>query len=79
MDSKQLSAAAALLRLSTAGMTLAFSIFIGLGIGWLLKKYLHLGNAAVIGGICLGVVAGFYHMIRDIRVLTQNTREPKKP
>lgn len=62
---------AALLRLSTAGITLAFCIFIGLGLGWLARRYLHAGDAAVIGGILLGVVAGFYQMIRDIRAVNR--------
>ena len=65
----------ALLRLSTAGSTLAQSICIGLGFGWLARKYLHLGDAAVIGGIVLGVVAGFYQMIRDIRAINRADRK----
>lgn len=66
---RTLTVSAALLRLSTSGITLALCIFIGLGLGWLLKRYLGLGDAAVIGGILLGVVAGFYQVIRDIRAL----------
>lgn len=68
-----------MLRLSTAGITLALCVFIGLGFGLLLKKYLHGGDAAVIGGILLGVVSGFYQMIRDIRAINRGTKGGDTP
>jgi F0F1-type ATP synthase assembly protein I len=69
VDPRSLSTSAALWRLSTAGITLAVCILLGLGLGLLLRRTLGLGDMAVIGGIVLGVVAGFYQMIRDISAL----------
>jgi F0F1-type ATP synthase assembly protein I len=69
MDPRRISVGAHLLRLSTLGITVAFCIFLGLGIGLLLKKYLGWGDGAVIGGIILGVLAGFAEMVRELTLV----------
>ena len=75
MDKRGLSVGAHLLRLSTLGITIAFCIFLGLGLGLLLKKYLGWGDGAVIAGIVLGVGAGFTEMVRELKTVMDEGKE----
>ncbi len=69
MDPERVSLGAHLYRLSTLGITVAFCIFLGLGLGMLARKYLGWGNGAVLVGILLGVLAGFYEMVHELSML----------
>ena len=56
------------MRLSSLGLTLVFSTFIGLGLGWLLDKLLKTGPAFTILLLLLGIVAGFVNVWRTARI-----------
>ena len=52
-------------RLSTAGLTLAFAVAIGAGLGMLADRWLKSGWMVIIGAL-LGVVAGFRELFRAV-------------
>jgi len=70
MDKRRLSAGADLLRLSTLGINFSLSIFVGLGLGLLVKKVFRVEGAwPVIAGLLLGIVSSYYTLIRDLKAL----------
>ncbi|GEM_PF-931960 len=75
MDPQKVVLGATLYRLSAIGMNLGACVFVGLGLGWLCRRYFHWGDWVVITGILVGVLAGFTESLREIRVLT---RDPQK-
>ena len=56
------------MRLSSLGLTLVFSTFIGFGLGWLLDKLLKTGPLFTILLLLLGIVAGFVNVWRTVRI-----------
>jgi len=56
------------MRLSSLGLTLVFSTFIGFGLGWLLDKFLKTGPAFTILLLLLGIVAGFINVYRSVKI-----------
>jgi F0F1-type ATP synthase assembly protein I len=78
MDPKKVVLGATLYRLSAVGINLGACIFVGLGLGWLCRKYFHWGDWVVILGIVIGVLAGFFEGIQEIRKLTKQQNEQAK-
>ena len=64
---KDLRRSKELLELSTLGLTLVFSTFIGLAIGLGLDKVLHTRPHLMIVFLVLGIVAGFVNLFRSVR------------
>jgi ATP synthase protein I len=60
------------MRLSSLGLTLVFSTFIGFGLGWLLDKLLKTSPALTILMLLFGIAAGFVNVWRAVRI----EREP---
>jgi ATP synthase protein I len=56
------------MRLSSLGLTLVFSTFIGFGLGWLLDKLLKTGPLFTILLLLLGIVAGFINIYRSAKI-----------
>jgi F0F1-type ATP synthase assembly protein I len=52
--------------LSTVGLTLALSIAIGAGMGYLVDQRFRTQGLAVIGGTLLGIIAGFQQLIKAV-------------
>ena len=78
MDKRRLSAGADLLRLSTLGINFSLSIFVGLGLGLVVKKVFHVEGAwPVILGLLLGIVSSYYTLIHDLKAL--RSEEKKGP
>jgi ATP synthase protein I len=53
--------------LSTIGMVMALSVFVGFGLGYALDRWLRTLPWLTVAGAILGVVAGFRETIRLIR------------
>lgn len=64
---KQLQEIRDLVGLSSLGLTLVFSTFIGLALGLWLDKLLHTKPFLTIAFLVLGVVAGFVNIFRGIK------------
>jgi len=64
---KDLRRSKELLELSTLGLTLVFSTFIGLAIGLGLDKVLKTRPHLMIVFLVLGIVAGFVNLFRSVR------------
>ena len=64
---KDLRRSKELLELSTLGLTLVFSTFIGLAIGLGLDKVLHTRPYLMIVFLVLGIVTGFVNLFRSVR------------
>ena len=79
MDKGKLSTGATLLRLSTLGITFVGCTFAGLGLGLLAKKFLHLGDWVVVGGLVFGIIASYVTLFRDLGKLDQDNRNPPRP
>jgi|GEM_PF-258240 len=60
------------MRLSSLGLTLVFSTFIGFGLGWFLDRLLKTSPALTILLLLFGIAAGFVNVWRAIRI----EREP---
>ncbi len=60
------------MRLSSLGLTLVFSTFIGFGLGWFLDKLLKTSPALTILMLLFGIAAGFVNVWRAVRI----EREP---
>ncbi|HET9870311.1 MAG TPA: hypothetical protein VFR02_07445 [bacterium] len=75
MDQGKLPPRAHLLRLSLLGLNFALSIFTGLALGWAAQKFLHWGDGAVLAGMVLGIVAGYWGLFAELKKL----RIPKSP
>lgn len=56
------------MRLSSLGLTLVFSTFIGFGLGWFLDKVLKTRPFLTILLLLLGIVAGFVNVWRTVRI-----------
>ena len=57
------------------GIALAVSVFVGLGLGWLVDSWTHVGVIAWLIGALLGLVAGTYSIVQ----LAQGLIRPNKP
>ena len=79
MDPRKLSTGANLLRLSTLGINFVLCTFAGLGFGWLLKRFLHLGDWVMMAGLFLGICASYYVLIEDLRALRDSSKKPPAP
>lgn len=79
MDPKKIAYNVSLYRLSAIGINLGACLFVGLGLGLLAKKYLHLGNWVVVFGIVIGILAGFTESYREIRLLTADQMKKTPP
>ncbi len=56
------------MRLSSLGLTLVFSTFIGFAIGWFLDQFFHTRPLLTILLLLLGIVAGFVNVWRSFRI-----------
>ena len=56
------------MRLSSLGLTLVFSTFIGFGLGWFLDKVLKTRPFLTILLLLLGIVAGFINVYRSAKI-----------
>jgi ATP synthase protein I len=56
------------MRLSSLGLTLVFSTFIGFGLGWFLDKVLKTRPFLTILLLLLGIVAGFINVYRTVKI-----------
>jgi F0F1-type ATP synthase assembly protein I len=62
-------------QLSTIGLTLAFSTIIGVGIGYLLDRWLHTDPIFTVIFLVIGTIAGFVEMIRTISRAEQDEEQ----
>jgi F0F1-type ATP synthase assembly protein I len=79
MDQRKLSTGANLLRLSTLGINFVLCTFAGLGLGLLLKKFLHLGGWVILVGFLFGVIASYFVLFEDLRSLNSGPKKPTSP
>jgi F0F1-type ATP synthase assembly protein I len=79
MDKGKLSNSANLLRLSTLGLNFVGCTFGGVLIGWLLNKYLHLGEWVILVGLLFGIITSYFILIEDLKALNQDQRKPPAP
>jgi len=79
MDKGKLSNSANLLRLSTLGINFVLCTFAGLGLGWLAKRFLHLGDWVMMAGLFLGVIASYWVLIEDLKALREGPKKPPIP
>jgi ATP synthase protein I len=56
------------MRLSSLGLTLVFSTFIGFGLGWVLDKVFKTRPFLTILLLLLGIVAGFINVYRSVKI-----------
>jgi F0F1-type ATP synthase assembly protein I len=64
--------------LSTIGLTLAFSTIIGVGIGYLLDRWLHTDPIFTVIFLVIGTIAGFVEMIRTISRVSQDEEQDRQ-
>lgn len=64
--SEERAAWRSLAQLSTVGLTLAFAIAIGVGLGWWLDQRFKTNGILVIVGALIGIAAGFRELIRAV-------------
>lgn len=55
---------------SMAGLTLAACIFVGVGLGIVIDRWLHTKPAFTLALMALGIVAGFVNVFRILAALT---------
>jgi hypothetical protein len=80
MDQRKLSTGANLLRLSTLGINFVLCTFAGLGLGLLVKKFLHMdGYWVVLVGFLFGVIASYFVLFEDLRSLNSGPKKPTPP
>jgi F0F1-type ATP synthase assembly protein I len=65
-------------RLSTIGLTLAFSTIIGVGIGYLLDRWLHTDPIFTVIFLVIGTIAGFVEMIRTVSQVSQDEEQDRQ-
>jgi predicted F0F1-ATPase subunit len=61
--------------LSTIGLTLAFSTIIGVGIGYLIDRWLHTDPIFTVIFLVIGTIAGFVEVIRTISRVEQDEEQ----
>lgn len=76
MDKGKLSSGADLLRLSTLGINFVGCTFAGLGLGWLAKRFLHLGDWVIVVGLVFGVLCSYVMLFRDLSKLDKTKNPP---
>jgi ATP synthase protein I len=64
--------------LSTIGLTLAFSTIIGVGIGYLLDRWLHTDPIFTVIFLVIGTIAGFVEMIRTVSRVSQDEEQDRQ-
>jgi F0F1-type ATP synthase assembly protein I len=64
--------------LSTIGLTLAFSTIIGVGIGYLLDRWLHTDPIFTVIFLVIGTIAGFVEMIRTVSQVSQDEEQDRQ-
>jgi|HubBroStandDraft_5_1064220.scaffolds.fasta_scaffold204952_1 F0F1-type ATP synthase assembly protein I len=79
MDKGKLSTGANLLRLSTLGINFVLCTFAGLGLGWLFKRFLHLGDWVMMAGFFFGVLTSYFILFQDLKALGRDQRKPPLP
>ena len=79
MDKEKLSTGANFLRLSTLGINFVLCTFAGVGLGWAARKYLHLGDWAIMAGFFFGVIASYVTLFQDLKTLGQGPPKPPSP
>jgi len=67
------------MRLSSLGLTLVFSTFIGFGLGWFLDKVLKTRPFLTILFLLLGIVAGFVNIYRSVKAEAGPDEEDDEP
>ncbi len=76
MDKGKLSTGANLLRLSTLGINFVLCTFAGMGLGWLLKRFFHLGDWIMMVGFLFGVLTSYFLLFEDLKALGGTSRPP---
>jgi ATP synthase protein I len=66
-----------LAELTSIGMTMVLCTVIGLAGGYFGDRWLHTSPWLTIGGLLLGIVAGFVSLFRTVRQADQELDEPK--
>ncbi len=79
MDKGRLSASANLLRLSTLGIQFVLSTFVGMFLGWCLKRFFHWGDWTIMAGFFFGVIAGYFGLLEAVRSLDRDSKKPPAP
>jgi F0F1-type ATP synthase assembly protein I len=79
MDKRGLSTGANLLRLSSLGISFALCTFVGLLLGWGLKKLFHLGDWVMLAGLFLGVVSSYTLLIEGLKESRRDAKKPPSP
>jgi F0F1-type ATP synthase assembly protein I len=79
MDKGKLSNGATLLRLSTLGITFVICTFVGLGLGLLAKRFLHLGDWVIIVGLVFGIVTSYVVLFQDLKEINKDMKNPPHP
>ena len=79
MDKGKLSTSANLLRVSTLGINFVLCTFAGVGLGWLARKYLHLGDWALLAGFLFGVITSYVILFESLKTIARDSRRPPSP
>ncbi len=79
MDPRKLSTGANLLRISTLGLNFVFCTFAGLGLGWVLQYFFHLGDWVMMAGLFLGIITSYIVLFEDLKALNRDMRKPPSP
>ena len=72
---EQGSAWKGLAELSTIGMTLVVATVVGLAGGYFLDRWLGTSPFLTIGGLLLGIAAGFVNLFRSVKAAERNLDE----
>jgi F0F1-type ATP synthase assembly protein I len=79
MDKGKLSTSANLLRVSTIGLNFVLCTFAGLGLGWLLRRFFHLGDWVMIVGLLFGIVASYVTLAETVQAMNREQKRPPAP
>ena len=74
-DGEESSAWKGLAELSAIGMTLVVATVVGLAGGYFLDRWLGTSPFLTIGGLLLGIVAGFVNLFRSVKAAERNLDE----
>ena len=64
-----------MLWVTSLGINLVLSTFVGVGIGFYLDKWLHTSPVMIIVFFLLGTFAGFRQILREIKKLDENDKK----
>lgn len=79
MDKEKLSTSANLIRVSTLGINFVLCTFLGVGLGWLARKYMHLGDWVIFVGLFFGIVTAYFTVYESLKELRSAMKGPPPP